>query len=122
MVQHSAAVPMVTNAVIFARTVPGLFSLLLPTDDFRLVLLLHAIDVKLRRAGDDLIQRLIDPVMEISGHSSTRMLAWYTHPTEERKISALHVPAVATYRSQRAAAADASAAAEIAESLKEIGG
>ena len=28
-------------------------------------------------------------VMEISGHSSTRMLARYTHPTTERKIAAL---------------------------------
>jgi hypothetical protein len=28
-------------------------------------------------------------VMEISGHSSTRMLARYTHPTEHRKADAL---------------------------------
>jgi integrase len=28
-------------------------------------------------------------VMAISGHSSTRMLARYTHPTEERKVGAL---------------------------------
>ena len=28
-------------------------------------------------------------VMEISGHSSTRMLARYTHPTTARKLSAL---------------------------------
>jgi len=28
-------------------------------------------------------------VMAISGHSSTRMLARYTHPTEERKLDAL---------------------------------
>ena len=28
-------------------------------------------------------------VMAISGHSSTRMLARYTHPTEARKIDAL---------------------------------
>ncbi len=28
-------------------------------------------------------------VMEISGHSSTRMLGRYTHPTEERKVGAL---------------------------------
>jgi hypothetical protein len=27
--------------------------------------------------------------MAISGHSSTRMLARYTHPTEQRKIGAL---------------------------------
>jgi len=28
-------------------------------------------------------------VMDISGHSSTRMLARYTHPTDLRKLSAL---------------------------------
>jgi hypothetical protein len=28
-------------------------------------------------------------VMAVSGHSSTRMLARYTHPTEQRKIGAL---------------------------------
>jgi len=28
-------------------------------------------------------------VMEIFGHSSTRMLARYTHPTEQRKVGAL---------------------------------
>jgi integrase len=28
-------------------------------------------------------------VMAISGHSSTRMLARYTHPTEERKLETL---------------------------------
>ena len=27
-------------------------------------------------------------VMEISGHSTTRMLARYTHPTERRKVAA----------------------------------
>lgn len=32
-------------------------------------------------------------VMAISGHSSTRMLARCTHPTEKRKISALDLPA-----------------------------
>src|SRR4051794_36587223 len=35
-------------------------------------------------------------VLEISGHSATRMLARYTHPTEERKIGALHLPAMVT--------------------------
>jgi integrase len=39
-------------------------------------------------------------VMEISGHSSTRMLARYTHPTEERKIGALDLPCVGTIRAQ----------------------
>jgi len=39
-------------------------------------------------------------VMEISGHSSTRMLARYTHPREERKLTALDLPAVVTKWSQ----------------------
>jgi hypothetical protein len=39
-------------------------------------------------------------VMEISGHSSTRMLARYTHPTEERKLGALDLPCVVTTWSQ----------------------
>ncbi len=55
-------------------------------------------------------------VMEISGHSSTRMLARYTHPTEERKVGALNLPAVVTNWSQNtnAAEGDASTAAEMA--------
>jgi hypothetical protein len=63
-------------------------------------------------------------VMAISGHSSTRMVARYTHPTEERKISALDLPAVATNRSQTDSASDedGSTASEIAKLLKEIGG
>lgn len=63
-------------------------------------------------------------VMAISGHSSTRMLARYTHPTEERKISALDLPAVVTNRSQTDSASDedTSTASEIAKLLKEIGG
>jgi hypothetical protein len=63
-------------------------------------------------------------VMEISGHSSTRMLARYTHPTEERKIGALNLPAMVTNRSQNELGdgGDASTAAEIAELLGEIGG
>jgi hypothetical protein len=63
-------------------------------------------------------------VMAISGHRSTRMLARYTHPTEERKISALDLPAVVTTRSQSDASSDedASTASEIAKLLKEIGG
>jgi hypothetical protein len=32
-------------------------------------------------------------VMAISGHSSTRMLARYTHPTKERKLDALEAAA-----------------------------
>jgi integrase-like protein len=63
-------------------------------------------------------------VMEISGHSSTRMLARYTHPTEARKIGALNLSAVVTTRSQRDADAadEVSTAAEIAELLREVGG
>ena len=63
-------------------------------------------------------------VMEISGHGSTRMLARYTHPTEERKIGALDLPCVGTIRTQSeiAAEGESSTAAEIAKLLKEIGG
>ena len=52
------------------------------------------------------------------------MLARYTHPTEERKIGALDLPAVVTSRSQNANAVDgdASTAAEIAKLLSESGG
>ena len=46
-------------------------------------------------------------VMEISGHSSTRMLARYTHPTEERKLDALGSFSVVTNWSQRAGRDDA---------------
>ena len=41
-------------------------------------------------------------VMEISGHSSTRMLARFTHPTDERKQDALESFSVVTNWSQRA--------------------
>lgn len=63
-------------------------------------------------------------VMEISGHSSTRMLARYTHPTEERKSGALDLPWMGTKRSQNTNAADGepSTAPEITEMLKEFGG
>jgi len=40
-------------------------------------------------------------VMEISGHSSTRMLARYTHPTDERKQDALESFSVVTNWSHR---------------------
>jgi hypothetical protein len=40
-------------------------------------------------------------VMEISGHSSTRMLARYTHPREERKVAALDLPAAVTNGKRR---------------------
>jgi hypothetical protein len=62
--------------------------------------------------------------MEISGHSSTRMLARYTHPTEHRKIGALDLPNVGTIWAQRRGAdeGDASTAAEVVKLLKEYGG
>ena len=56
-------------------------------------------------------------VMEISGHSSTRMLARYTHPREERKVAVLDLPAVVTNWSQTESG-DQSTAEEIAELLK----
>jgi hypothetical protein len=60
-------------------------------------------------------------VREISGHSSTRMLARYTHPTEERKVGALELPSVGRIwaESQNADDDDPSAALGIAEMLKE---
>ena len=63
-------------------------------------------------------------VMEISGHSSTRMLARYTHPTEGRKIEALNLDYLGTKRAQHDEAADddSSTASEIAELLKGFGG
>jgi integrase len=63
-------------------------------------------------------------VMSISGHSSTRMLARYTHPTEERKIGALNLDHLVTSTSQCDEAVDdsASTASEIAEMLKGFGG
>ena len=62
--------------------------------------------------------------MEISGHSSTRMLARYAHPTEARKISALDLPWLGTNRAHNddAAGGDRTTALEIAKLLKEIGG
>ena len=52
------------------------------------------------------------------------MLARYTHPTEERKIGALDLPAMGTKRAQTETAVDgdASTAAEIAKLLSEFGG
>jgi Phage integrase family len=63
-------------------------------------------------------------VMEISGHSSTRMLARYTHPTEARKIGALNLSSVGrTWAEKHATTSDAlSDEAAIAEFLKESGG
>jgi Phage integrase family len=60
-------------------------------------------------------------VMEISGHSSTRMLARYTHPTDARKIGALSGPRLSTQRAQSAVAGseDLATPAEIREMLRE---
>ena len=59
-------------------------------------------------------------VMAISGHSSTRMLERYTHPTEERKTSALDLPwMLDTKRSQRDDA-DKTTASEITELLRKL--
>jgi integrase len=60
-------------------------------------------------------------VMEISGHSSTRMLARYTHPTDARKIGALSMPRVSTQRAQSdvAGSEDLATPAEISEMLRE---
>lgn len=59
-----------------------------------------------------------------AGHSTTHMLARYTHPTDERKIGALNLPCVGTNRAHRdeAPADDPSIAADIAELLKDYGG
>ena len=40
--------------------------------------------------------------MAVSGHSSTRMLARYTHPTDERKLDALDTLSVGTRWAQHA--------------------
>jgi len=65
-------------------------------------------------------------VMEISGHSSTRMLGRYTHPTEERKVGALE-----TFRSSMDTKwpqspserkPNTGEASEIADLLKDFGG
>ena len=60
-------------------------------------------------------------VMELSGHSSTRMLGRYTHPTDARKIGALTMPRVSTLRAQSAVAGseDLVTPAEISEMLRE---
>jgi len=60
-------------------------------------------------------------VMQISGHSSTRMLARYTHVCEERKVAALDLPAVDTDRAH-GGAGGRSTAEDIAEWLRKNGG
>jgi len=62
-------------------------------------------------------------VMAISGHSSTRMLERYTHPTEERKIGALDLPMVTNWsQNENAADDESSTATEISNLLRESGG
>jgi integrase len=63
-------------------------------------------------------------VMALSGHSSTRMLARYAHPTDDRKLHALTLPALSTKRAQKPEDADSDAvtAREIAELLGKSGG
>jgi len=59
-------------------------------------------------------------VMAISGHSPTRMLGRYMHPTEKRKIGALMLPQLSTLRAQsdlRPSSHDETAA-EIAKLLR----
>ena len=58
-------------------------------------------------------------VMAISGHSATRVLARYTHPTEGRKRDALESFRLVTTRSQSADAPD-QALTELKELLGEL--
>jgi len=60
-------------------------------------------------------------VMAISGHSSTRMLSRYTHPTEERKIGALTLAPLFTNWPQSDDSQDREAE-ELKELLEKIGG
>ena len=89
------------------------------TDDVTLHTLRHTALSRMIASGYDDYT-----VMEISGHSSTRMLARYTHPTEERKIGALDLPFVVTKRSQsgNGSQSDPILDSEIAEMLRESGG
>ena len=103
-------------AHVFRRTLARAGS---SADDVTLYTLRHTALSRMIATGHDDYT-----VMEISGHSSTRMLARYTHPTEERKIGALNLPAMVRNRSQNELGdgGDASTAAEIAELFGEIGG
>ncbi|MCA1562185.1 MAG: site-specific integrase [Acidobacteria bacterium] len=60
-------------------------------------------------------------VMAVSGHSSTRMLARYTHPTEERKLDALDTFSVGTRWAHGDNAPD-DALTELKELLAKSGG
>ena len=80
-------------------------------------------DVTLHTLRHTALSRMVDggyddyTVMSISGHSSTRMLERYTHPTELRKLGALDLPWAGTDWAHGAAAAaeGASTAMEIAK-------
>ena len=63
-------------------------------------------------------------VMSISGHSSTRMLERYTHPTLERRIAALDTFDLSTNCPQKVEedAVQRKEAAEAASFLKDFGG
>jgi len=64
-------------------------------------------------------------VMEVSGHSDTRMLARYTHPREERKASAMDsFGSVVTTWAQAPGSADQNrgVAAKIDGLLRKVGG
>ena len=110
--------PYTVNGVgaVFARAVERAG---IVTDDVTLHTLRHTALSRMIATGFDDYT-----VMAISGHSSTRMLERYTHPTEERKIRALDLPCVGTNwaHSEDDADEDSSTAAEIAELLRGIGG
>ena len=65
-------------------------------------------DVTLHTLRHTALSRMIEAgyddftVMSISGHSSTRMLAGYTHPTEQRKLEALDWSPLSTQWPHRA--------------------
>jgi integrase len=66
-----------------------------------------------------------DTVMAISGHSSTRMLARYTHPTEERKLDALDAAGSVVTKWSQTVGADGTRETErveIDQFLSEFGG
>ena len=62
-------------------------------------------------------------VMEISGHSTTRMLARYTHPTARRKVAALEsIDADLVTNWSQPRDDDAATDPELAELLRKVGG
>ena len=73
-----------------------------------------------------MVERGLDDytVMSISGHSSTRMLERYAHPTLERRIAALETFDLSTKcpQNDEADAEGAATASEITKLLKDFGG